>query len=177
MAGSLQEIFHQAVNDFVENETELFYVEVSERTLSSKLACYLSECFSDWDVDCEYNRLGSMGQRKLINQSKEKFKKEKAAGIIPTQITTLEELVKSNLGVSVFPDIVVHHRTHEFENLLIVEIKKANNPDVGLGWDEFKIRFFIEVLRYKAGVFVVFNTEPADGNTASLVKSITWFGS
>jgi hypothetical protein len=118
-----------------------------------------------------------MGQRKLIDRSKEKFREAKAVGIIPTQITTLEELVKSDLAVSVFPDIIIHHRTHAFENLLIVEIKKANNPDVGLGWDEFKIEFFIGVLRYKAGAFVVFNTEPTDDNTTSLVKSITWFGS
>jgi hypothetical protein len=56
-----------------------------------------------------------------------------------------------------------------------VEIKKANNSDVGLGWDEFKINFFIKVLRYKAGAFVVFNTESTDDNPASLIKSITWF--
>jgi hypothetical protein len=121
MADNLQEIFHHVVNDFVENEPKLFSVDVNERTLSSKLACYLSDCFSDWDVDCEYNRLGDMGQRKLIDRSKEKFKEAKAAGIIPTQITTLEELVKSDLAVSIFPDIIIHHRTHEFENLLIVD--------------------------------------------------------
>lgn len=176
MTDDLQELFYRAVTDFIENETDLFFVNVSERTLSSKLACYISEYFFGWDVDCEYNRLGSVGHRKLIDRSKEKFKQARAAGIIPPPITSLDELVKSDLGVSVFPDIIVHHRTHKFENLLIVEIKKANNPDVELGWDEFKIRFFMEVLRYKAGAFVVFNTASKDDNPANLVK-ITWFSS
>lgn len=175
MDNRIKELFDKALKEFLENEKDLFFADVGERTLSSKLACYLSKYFSDWDVDCEYNRLGSKGQKKLIDRSKEKFKEEQEAGIIPTQITTLEELVKIDLGVSVFPDIIVHHRTKELENLLIVEIKKAKNPDVESGWDEFKIEFFIKELRYEAGVFLVFNTKPKDDNVDSIVKSITWF--
>jgi hypothetical protein len=175
MTDNLRTKFYQVVNAFVANEADLFSVDVNERTISSKLACYLDRCFADWDVDCEYNRLGSMGTRKLIDLSKEKFSEAKEKGVIPEHITTLDELEKSGLGVSVFPDIIVHHRTHKFENLLIVEIKKANNPDVGLGWDEFKIHFFIEKLQYKAGAFVVFNTESKDDNKTNLVKSFDWF--
>ena len=127
MTDNLQSTFHQVVNDFVANEADLFSVDVNERTISSKLACYLDKCFADWDVDCEYNRLGS-GRRELIDLSKEKFLEAKAKGVIPKHITTLDELDKSGLGVSVFPDIIVHHRTQEFENLLIVEIKKSEQP-------------------------------------------------
>lgn len=98
----------------------------------------------------------------------------KAEGVIPEHITTLEELETSKHGISVFPDIIVHHRAKELDNLLIVEIKKQNNPDMDLGWDEFKIDFFIKFLHYQAGVFVVFNTELSDGEKTDRLK-IIWF--
>lgn len=77
MLEELKETFEKAVDDFMVNEPELFYVDVNERTISSKLACYLAKYFPDWDVDCEYNRLGSEGKRKLIDFSKKNFWKQR----------------------------------------------------------------------------------------------------
>ncbi|QYZ78926.1 hypothetical protein E2N92_05540 [Methanofollis formosanus] len=43
---------------FVEKDAALLDLEVDERALTHQIACYLKEPFSDWDVDCEYNRRG-----------------------------------------------------------------------------------------------------------------------
>ncbi len=174
MTENIQETFHQALDEFVSNEADLISADANERTISSKLAEYMGKYFSGWDVNCEYNRLGA-GRQKLIDLSRRKFKEAKAKGIIPERITDLDELEKSGLGVSVFPDIIVHHRGHEFENLLIVEVKKSNNPDIKLGWDEFKIDFFMRVLGYEAGAFIIFNVNASGDNKANYVECIKWF--
>lgn len=174
MNENIKALFLQALEDFLANEADLLDVDINERAISSKLALYLSKFFPNWNVDCEYNRLGRMG-RKLIAHSKHYFEQAKAKGIIPENIKTFSELQKSEFRVAVYPDIIVHHRMHEFDNLLIIEIKKANNPAVRLGWDEYKINFFIDVLHYKTGVFVVFNTGDHSIGDHRIVNSIKWF--
>ncbi len=172
MTEDIQHALLQAIDKFIANESNLLSVNANERAISSKLAEYMRPYFEGWDIDCEYNRLGKTGRRKLIDYSEKKFKEAKNQGIVPVHVESLDKLEKSGLGVSVYPDIIVHHRTQEFGNLLIVEIKKTNNPDVGLGWDEFKIRFFIEVLNYQAGAFITFNTGDKSNN---FVEKISWF--
>lgn len=53
---------------------------------------------------------------------------------------------------TVYPDIIIHQRISR-NNLLVIEIKKSNNPDNG-GCDKQKIIKFIEKLEYEYRLFI-----------------------
>jgi len=94
-----------ALNAFYARETHLFENHLGERCLTHRLAVHLEHRFAGWDVDCDYNRLG---ERRL---------RLPRASIVSTD---------DDLGKSVFPDIVVHHRAGP-ENLLAIEVRKSAN--------------------------------------------------
>jgi hypothetical protein len=94
-----------ALDAFYARETHLFENHLGERCLTHRLAVHLEHQFAGWDVDCDYNRLG---ERRL---------RLPRASIVSTD---------DDLGKSVFPDIVVHHRAGP-ENLLAIEVRKSAN--------------------------------------------------
>ena len=78
-----------ALGEFYGREAFLFEKDLGERTLTHRLAVHIEKQFGDWDVDCDYNRLGE----RLFRLPK------------GTIVSTDDEL-----GKSVYPDIVVHRR-------------------------------------------------------------------
>jgi hypothetical protein len=94
-----------ALQEFYARETHLLEKDLGERTLTHRLAVHIEKQFGDWDVDCDYNRLGE----RLFRLPK------------GTIVSTDDEL-----GKSVYPDIVVHRRGVP-ENLLAIELRKAAN--------------------------------------------------
>src|ERR1700733_5388278 len=94
-----------ALDAFYARETHLFENHLGERCLTHRLAVHLEHQFAGWDVDCDYNRLG---ERRL---------RLPRASIVSTD---------DDSGKSVFPDIVVHHRSIP-ENLLAIELRKVAN--------------------------------------------------
>lgn len=94
-----------ALGDFYVRESQLFEKDLGERTFAHRLAVHVEKQFGEWDVDCDYNRLG---ERRLR---------------LPTGTIISTD---DGHGKSVFPDIVVHHRAIP-ENLLAIEVRKANN--------------------------------------------------
>jgi hypothetical protein len=171
----IQDRFSKALEAFLNADAELLNYDASERAIAHSLATHLKEFFPDWDVDCEYNRIGDHGQRKLIQCSKEQFVESFAAGMIPDFVTSFEELQQSKYAVAVYPDIIVHQRGDPTANLLAIEMKKSNNTDVLLGWDQWKIRFYRANLSYKVGVFIVFNTRLNPAQHRELIQEIEWF--
>ncbi len=95
----------RALDEFFAREGHLLDKDLGERALTHRLAVHLEHQFSGWDVDCDYNRLG---ERRL---------KLPKGSIVSTD---------DDSGKSVFPDIVVHHRSVP-ENLLAIELRKAAN--------------------------------------------------
>lgn len=97
----------KALERFLLENGPLLEVKVHERTITAKLACYLSQQFKDddWDVDCEYNR--NKGEAKVLDGIRECSKEKKTDAI--------------------YPDIIVHKRgkTGRENNLLIVEAKNG----------------------------------------------------
>jgi len=84
------------------NDSFLLENEVNERAIAHKFAEYLQKQFPDWNVDCEYNRMG-------------------------TELKELEGIRECNghrQTSRVFPDIIVHQRNQEKRNLLVIELKK-----------------------------------------------------
>jgi hypothetical protein len=94
-----------ALGEFYARETHLLARDLGERTLTHRLAVAIESQFPDWNVDCDYNRQG------------ERIWRLPKASIVSTD---------DELGKSIYPDIVVHHRGIP-ENLLAIEVRKASN--------------------------------------------------
>jgi hypothetical protein len=94
-----------ALSDFYARETHLLERDLGERTLTHRLAVALERQFPEWNVDCDYNRLG------------ERIWRLPKASIVSTD---------DELGKSIYPDVVVHQRSIP-ENLLAIEVRKASN--------------------------------------------------
>ena len=107
----------RALGEFYARETHLLDKDLGERVLTHRLAVHLENQFTGWDVDCDYNRLG---ERRL---------RLPRGSIVSTD---------DDSGKSVFPDIVVHHRTVP-ENLLAIELRKAANHQP-IEHDQHKLR-------------------------------------
>ena len=96
-----EEIKEKVIDSIKELYSEDYYIidnDVSERSITHKLAIYLQNQFTEYDVDCEYNR-------NMRN---------------PKEITFIERNTRNR----VFPDIIVHKRGKISNNLIIFEIKK-----------------------------------------------------
>lgn len=115
----------------------LIAANTNERTISHKLAEYLQYEFPDkvskYKVDCEYNR------------HRYDIKKLRIVDIPNEGISWAEEDAKT-----IFPDIIVHERNTDENNLLVIEVKKASNQRghqfdmdklVALTQDEYRYRF------------------------------------
>ncbi len=97
----------KSYNLMLSKDNQLFEVDINKRSLIHKLAEYLQLGFLKWNVDCEYNRDGL--DVKKINS----FKKN---------VTT-----DNTDAVSVYPDIIIHHRGIK-DNLVVIEAKKQLLP-------------------------------------------------
>jgi hypothetical protein len=124
-----------ALHEFYAHETFLLEKDLGERTLAHRLAVHMEKQFSGWEVDCDYDKLG------------ERTLRLPHGTIISTD---------DHFGKSVYPDIVVHQREIP-NNLLAVELRKANNhqpPE----HDHHKLRALTDPhlwFAYWIGVFLV----------------------
>lgn len=110
------------------NESDLFARNNYEVTISTKLAQYLFIEFRNYDVDCEYNR---------------HFDGSKFVG---------------ELDAEVRPDIIIHKRGNDKDNLVYIEIKKEQNT-TSRDYDYTKIEALTKKqgqFKYKLGVFIDF---------------------
>ncbi len=94
-----------ALKEFYAREAFLFEHDLGERALTHRLAVQLERQFPDFEVDCDFDRLGP----RTLNLPH--------GSIVSTD---------DHLGKSIYPDIVVHQRTVP-NNLLAIEVRKASN--------------------------------------------------
>lgn len=145
----------KALRKLLESEKTLFQEDISERAVTHQLANYLKHQFSDFDVDCEYNR--SKDGPKAINP---------AASADANELYTEYKMHSKNQGkadspkaVSIFPDVIIHKRrqSDETHNLLVVEVKKGKKLDAR---DNCKLRAFTAKIgvdfKYEYGLFLAF---------------------
>lgn len=101
---------NRAIRRFKDKHYKLLDVCANERSLTHKLAECLQVEFKEYDVDCEYNRRG-------------------------TDVKRLERLLfrgapSDDLDArTVYPDIIVHQRGEDENNLLVIEAKKSGVDD------------------------------------------------
>lgn len=143
-------LVNSAIDQLLQYDAALLALDITERSLSHQLAHYmaLSKIIRPpLAVDCEYNRhFGDPKRLKLPHR---------------------RALDREIRATSVFPDILVHERNTDTNNLVVLELKK---PGGDISYDELKLRAFREELGYVHAAHVIL------GNTADgmLVREVTW---
>lgn len=117
----------------------LLEYDVGERTIAAKLAQYLQGVFPGHDVDVEYNR----------------------HGLDPKRVGLPVGCHQAGDAL-VVPDIVVHRRGHDRDNLLVIELKKTTNRDPR-DCDQTKVLALKGALHYEFGITIEIPTGPARG--------------
>jgi len=122
----------EAMDKLIKDDQWLLQSDANERSISHKLAEHLQTKLPEWHVDCEYNRDGISPKRLVFPKTQPHPDDEHA--------------------ITVFPDIIVHHRNSN-DNRLVIEMKKSTNPDKG-DFDKQKLKAFVEQLGYSLGLFI-----------------------
>ena len=115
-------------------DKKLLEIKVNERTITHKLAVYLQQNFPEFNVDCEYNRIEDIVKK--IELPKDRINWDDTEAKI------------------VFPDIIIHKRGIQEDNLLVIEVKKSSNINSG-DLDRMKLHTFLqEPYNYAYGLFL-----------------------
>lgn len=145
---------HEALNHLLKNDSYLLLNDLSERSISNKIAHYLTPLFPDYDVDCEYNGdIDRRNNRKAISILKSDL--EEAKLLTDYETDHLEDEITSR---SVFPDIIIHKRGFNKYNLGIIEVKKSTSR-IDFAYDRMKLESYTSNkygnnLQYQLGIFI-----------------------
>ncbi|GHA71937.1 hypothetical protein GCM10009007_11080 [Formosimonas limnophila] len=118
-----------SIGDLYQHDHHLMAVNSSERSLTHQLAIHLAKYFPNHHVDCEYNRNGC--DPKMLR--------------LPVCSNVSSDALDAK---TVFPDIVVHDRGNNDNNLLVIEVKKASSSE-SPEHDKDKLRAFKNELSYQ----------------------------
>lgn len=177
-------VVRQSVNRVCRDDKFLLTKGANERAVAHRLAVYLENDFSDWNIDCEYNRLGDSSDPKrqprqeLLSLLRDREKFLLVNELYEEQVRRAEEALlgrgvngePSNLDRLAYPDLIVHRRKCGFHNLLVVEIKTSGAPSWQTLIDFAKLTSFslesdladcseeAEYPRYQFGLFLEFGT-------------------
>lgn len=138
--GEVETSLKAALVCLLEADSYLLKHDLSERSISHKLAEHLQGVFPEWHVDCEYNR---------------DFDRVKKLDIDISETSPEETEART-----VYPDIIVHLRGTD-RNLVVIEIKKSNNRDSG-EYDLRKLEAFKRDLEYQHAYFVELDVDEVD---------------
>ena len=125
----IKQKINHAIEQFYQNDSDLLNRDNYEVTVSCKLSQYLCPLFQDYSVDSEYN--------KHIDSEKH----------------------NSELNKEIRPDIIIHKRGNDDDNLVYIEIKTDHNNDNR----QDDIKKVISMTKqtgeykYKLGIFIDFN--------------------
>jgi hypothetical protein len=165
----------ESIEELLAKDAVLLQHDVSERAITHKLAEYLQVHFPSLNVDCEYNRNAERGAyaAKVLGILRESAREVTREVLEQTQKG--DEMVEEEiLSVSTYPDIIVHRRTVNSHNLLVVEVKKAldfppaHNYERSYQHDYAKLCAFTESeghnpYRYRYGYFLLLGVRSSAG--------------
>lgn len=147
---------HRAFATFLNNDRDLLEADANERSLTHKLAEYLQQQFTDWHVDCEYNRNGP--EPKTLPEWR-----------------SIRVAANHTDATTVFPDIIIHRRTTpesqrcKAENLVVIEAKKSTTA--ARSQDKAKLRAYLSEYGYDYAFLVIFPVGK-DAHSADVAKDI-----
>jgi hypothetical protein len=151
------ENLHAGISVLLDKEAENLKRGLNELNISTHLAFHLKPYFTDYDVDPEYN-----GD---INKPNDR----KAIEIARNRILLVGRRSNNNNNYKFSPDIIIHKRKTNINNLLVIEVKKDIHSQSHKNYDLIKLEHLtIDYLgnhyNYKLGVAIVFGTMENTGN-------------
>jgi hypothetical protein len=167
----IERLLCESIEELFTKDAWLLQNDVSERCLTHKLAEYVQDRIPHLNVDCEYNRNATAGPREP----------KTLYGLRSSSRQTRVQAVNDDdpTGCSVFPDIIVHRRKTNRDNLLVVEVKK-NKRRYGGDLDRRKLVAFTERgeendYKFKYGAFVVLAIPDAEAKDVRLKYDVEWY--
>jgi len=141
-----------SINELLKNEKDILTRGLNELNLNGHLVKYLTPLFMDYVVDPEYNgdKLKE-NDRKALDIARSKMKD---IGIKPNE--------ENNYQIT--PDIIIHTRNINEDNLVVIEVKKDSNSKKRKEFDLLKLEHMtIDYMgnhyNYKLGVALIFGTK------------------
>ena len=148
-------LVEQALDTMLEtSDSWLLKNNLSEQSISHRIALHLDPLFVDHNVDCEYNGdIDRQNNKKVISILKTELQ---SFGLLRDKEAT--DLEKEFTSRAVFPDIIIHERGSNNENLCVIEVKK-NTSSVNYEYDYIKLRSYTSKrydnnLVYQLGIFI-----------------------
>lgn len=129
----MEEAVAEALQQLFSNDAFLLETDVAERTIAARLMCYLMPHFPEHNVDVEYNRHGLDIKR----------------------VDLPEQYRRGREGFDgrIYPDIIVHRRGNDLENLLVIQIKKSTNRQPR-GYGRAVIEALMQDFQYRRGLLI-----------------------
>lgn len=156
---TLKENIQKALLELHHHDNHLLKNDGSERSIAHCLAVHLQKLFTAYHVDCEYNvNIEASNNRKEIDLLSEELQQFRRSESNRNSYNIEDERYYS---VSVYPDIIVHKRGRNDNNLVVFELKKSTST-VGDAYDKLKLKKYTQdfptSLKYKFGVFINIHT-------------------
>lgn len=148
--------FDLAVEMLLSNDAYLLERKIHERSIAFKLAEYLQPLFNGCNVDSEYNG------------DAEKENDRKALLIVHQEIENIGLEPNEDNNYSISPDIIIHQRGHNKNNLVVIEVKKDVSPKKYKDFDLIKLKhltydYLGNHYNYKLGIALILNTGDKTG--------------
>jgi hypothetical protein len=141
----MEKAIGEALRLLLRDDGFLLEANVAERAIAARLAAYLMPHFPNHQVDVEYNR----------------------HGLVPKMVG-LPANCRGGGEKLIFPDVIVHQRGHDNENLLVIQIKKETNHEPR-DCDRAVIEAMKREFQYRRGLLMDLPAGPgATGREASL---------
>ncbi|MGO4952334.1 hypothetical protein [Paenibacillus sp. DRB1-1] len=150
---------NKALLKLYEKDKYLIKNDLNERTIAHKFSNYIQEEFNEFDVDCEYNKnVDEAEGNKNIYFLKQEYLELNKNFKETVSIDNIEYV-----RMSIYPDIIIHKRGSNLQNLLIIGIKKSTNRE-DRNFDFSKLKCYTDTSRhnklgYAWGLFVEFKTK------------------
>jgi hypothetical protein len=152
MPPSFEEILqfiNMALRKFGDIDFKLLQYKIDEYAYPHRLACHLEKCLLEqsfeYDIDCDYNKIGEIGEVKTGNKDTPDIK---------------ESPRKKPKGKR--PDIIVHTRGIHENNLLVIEIKKMSARKRDKDKDREKLKNFTRhdgQVKYRYGLLLLISNQ------------------
>lgn len=140
-----------AIQQLFENDINILERGLNELNINANMTSYLRPLFEDFNVDPEYNGdISKTHDRKEIE-------------IAERRILELGRRTNINNSYRLTPDIIIHTRNTNDNNLLVLEIKKDSNSRVEKEFDLLKLEHMTidyngNHYNYQLGAAIIFGT-------------------
>lgn len=150
-----------AIDNLMVSERDILVRGLGERIITNRLADYLRLQFPEYNVDSEYNGdVDKPNDRKALQIAKKRLIE---IGYKPNQ----------NNHYKIVPDIIVHERGTNSNNLIVLEVKKDVSRYNDKIYDLIKLEHLTidysgNYYNYKLGVAIIFGTMTNAGNVSKI---------